>query len=244
MEEIQTEISKVSKRILEAFPDIKEKINPEPYHFIEICIIFSEYCDDLTISKEDFIAANKIFSDDDDSEDINNSKEEIFTKIFNFLSGNKDSTNSQIPLFMLYGYLKSISINEKINNDILFKILDRKEKGNIDFENVETLISNLEDFLDIKEDWNDFIESYKGKKLTPRNLNQGDFSSKIKKLFYLAEVKVFDLAKKSFEANEPNKSKSNNNDNTENNKNEENNFFILEEKSPWFKFLGVNFFPL
>ena len=190
MEEIQTEISKVSERILEAFPDIKEKINPEPYHFIEICIIFSEYCDDLTISKEDFIAANKIFSDDDDSEDINNSKEEIFTKIFNFLSGNKDSTNSQIPLFMLYGYLKSISINEKINNDILFKILDRKEKGNIDFENVETLISNLEDFLDIKEDWNDFIESFKGKKLTMRNLNQGDFSKKINKLFSLSEIKT------------------------------------------------------
>ena len=149
MNEIQTEISKVSERILEAFPDIKEKINPEPYHFIEICIIFSEYCDDLTISKEDFIAANKIFSDDDDSEDINNSKEEIFTKIFNFLSGNKDSTNSQIPLFMLYGYLKSISINEKINNDILFKILDRKEKGNIDFENVETLIQFREEISDI-----------------------------------------------------------------------------------------------
>ena len=225
MEEIQTEISKVSERILEAFPDIKEKINPEPYHFIEICIIFSEYCDDLTISKEDFIAANKIFSDDDDSEDINNSKEEIFTKIFNFLSGNKDSTNSQIPLFMLYGYLKSISINEKINNDILFKILDRKEKGNIDFENVETLISNLEDFLDIKEDWNDFIESFKGKKLTMRNLNQGDFSKKINKLFSLSEIKIFDLAQKSFDANQKdnNNEINNENNNINNNNNDFNN---------------------
>ena len=229
MEEIEKEIKKVAEKILKSFPDLKEKIKPESYHFIEICIIFSEYCDDLTISKEDFIAANKIFADDEDSEDINNSKEEIFTKIFNFLSGDKEkdtTNNSTIPLYVLYGYLKIISINDKINNEILFKILDRKEKGNIDFENAETLISNLEDFLDIKEDWNDFIESYKGKKLTPRNLNQGDFYYKIKKLFYLAEVKVFDLAKKSFEANEPNKSKSNNNDNTENNKNEENNFNI------------------
>ena len=229
MEEIEKEIKKVAEKILKSFPDLKEKIKPESYHFIEICIIFSEYCDDLTISKEDFIAANKIFADDEDSEDINNSKEEIFTKIFNFLSGDKEkdtTNNSTIPLYVLYGYLKIISINDKINNEILFKILDRKEKGNIDFENAETLISNLEDFLDIKEDWNDFIESYKGKKLTPRNLNQGDFSSKIKKLFYLAEVKVFDLAKKSFEANEPNKSKSYNNDNTEKNKNEENNFNI------------------
>ena len=169
MEEIEKEIKKVAEKILKSFPDLKEKIKPESYHFIEICIIFSEYCDDLTISKEDFIAANKIFADDEDSEDINNSKEEIFTKIFNFLSGDKEkdtTNNSTIPLYVLYGYLKIISINDKINNEILFKILDRKEKGNIDFENAETLISNLEDFLDIKEDWNDFIESYKGKKLT------------------------------------------------------------------------------
>ena len=223
MEEIEKEIKKVSEKILKKFPGLKEKINPEPYHFIEICIIFSEYCDDLTISRDDFIAANKIFSDDEDSEDANNSNEEIFTKIFNFLSGDKDSSNNPIPLYALYGYLKIISINDKINNEILFKILDRKEKGNIDFENVETLISNLEDFLDLKEDWNDFIESYRGKKLTLRNLNQGDFSSKIKKLFYLAEIKIFDLARKSFEENESNKTnKSNNNDN----KDEENNFQI------------------
>ena len=219
MEEIEIEISKISEKILKSFPDLKQKINPEPYHFIEICIIFSEYCDDLTISKEDFLAANKIFSDDEDSIDMNNSKEEIFTKIFNFVSGDKnnDSSNIKIPLFVLFGYLKILSINEKINNDILFKILDRKEKGDIDFENVETLISNLEDFLDIKEDWNDFNESFKGKKLTMRNLNQGDFSSKIKKLFYLAEIKILDLAQKSFEAN------GNNIENNENNKLEENN---------------------
>ena len=162
-EEIDKEITKVSQRILKSFPDIKQKINPEPYHFIEICIIFSEYCEDNTISKDDFIAANKIFSDDEDSEDINNSKEEIFTKIYNFISGN--SSNNSIPLFSLFGYLRIISITEKLNNEILFKILDRKEKGSIEFDNVETLISNLEDFLDIKEDWNDFNESFKGKKL-------------------------------------------------------------------------------
>ena len=120
---------------------------------------------------------------------------------------------------MLYGYLKLISINDKINNDILFKILDRKEKGNIDFENIETLISNLEDFLDIKEDWNDFIESFRGKKLTMRNLNQGDFSKKINKLFSLSEIKIFDLAQKSFNANK----KENNENNNENNNNELNN---------------------
>ena len=204
-EEIDKEITKVSQRILKSFPDIKQKINPEPYHFIEICIIFSEYCEDNTISKDDFIAANKIFSDDEDSEDINNSKDEIFTKIYNFISGN--SSNNSIPLFSLFGYLRIISITEKLNNEILFKILDRKEKGSIEFDNVETLISNLEDFLDIKEDWNDFNESFKGKKLTMRNLSQGDFASKIKKLFYLAEIKIFDMAKKSFEAYESNNNK-------------------------------------
>jgi hypothetical protein len=204
-EEIDKEITKVSQRILKSFPDIKQKINPEPYHFIEICIIFSEYCEDNTISKDDFIAANKIFSDDEDSEDINNSKDEIFTKIYNFISGN--SSNNSIPLFSLFGYLRIISITEKLNNEILFKILDRKEKGSIEFDNVETLISNLEDFLDIKEDLNDFNESFKGKKLTMRNLSQGDFASKIKKLFYLAEVKIYDMAKKSFEAYESNNNK-------------------------------------
>ena len=204
MEEIEKEITKVSERLLKAFPDLKEKIKPEPYHFIEICIIFIEYCDDLTISKGDFIAANKIFSDDEDSEDVNNSKEEFFTKIYNFISGEGANT---IPLFALFGYLKIISISDKINNEILFKILDKKEKGNIDFENIDTLISNLEDFLDSKGDWDDFKESFKGKKLTLRNLDQCDFSSKIKKLFYLAEIKIFDLANKSFESSEDNKSK-------------------------------------
>ena len=211
-EEIDKEITKVSQKIIKSFPDIKQKINPEPYHFIEICIMFSEYCDDLTISKDDFIAANKIFSDDEDSEDINNSKDEIFTKIYNFISG--DSVNNSIALYELFGYLRIISITEKINNEILFKILDRKEKGSIEFENVETLISNLEDFLDMKGDWNDFIESFKGKKLTMRNLSQGDFASKIKKLFSLAEIKIFDMAKKSFESNELN---SNNNNKEEEN---------------------------
>ena len=219
MEEIEKEISKVAERILKAFPDLKEKINPEPYHFIEICIIFSEYCEDLTISKDDFLAANKIFSDEDDSEDINNSKEEMFTKLYNFISGDKTGDNVQIPLFSLFGYLQIISINEKINNEILFKILDRKEKGSIEFENIETLISNLEDFLDIKEDWNDFTESFKGKKLTMRNLNQGDFFSKIKKLFYLAEIKINDMAQKSFLSYEKeNKEQENNINNNINNK--------------------------
>ena len=216
-EEIDKEITKVSQGILKSFPDIKQKINPEPYHFIEICIIFSEYCEDLTISKDDFIAANKIFSDDEDSEDVNNSKDEIFTKIYHFIAG--DNTNNSIPLYALFGYLRLISITEKINNEILFKILDRKEKGSIEFDNIETLISNLEDFLDTKEDWNDFNESYKGKKLTMRNLSQGDFASKIKKLFYLAEIKIFDMAKKSFEANELNNNKNKEEENINNNNN-------------------------
>ena len=218
MEEIEKEITKVSERLLKAFPDLKEKIKPEPYHFIEICIIFIEYCDDLTISKGDFIAANKIFSDDEDSEDVNNSKEEFFTKIYNFISGEGANT---IPLFALFGYLKIISISDKINNEILFKILDKKEKGNIDFENIDTLISNLEDFLDSKGDWDDFKESFKGKKLTLRNLDQCDFSSKIKKLFYLAEIKIFDLANKSFESSEANNinNKSENKDEEKDNNN-------------------------
>ena len=196
MENIEKEIEKVSQKILKSYPDIKQKISPEPYHFIELCIIFIEYCDDLTISKEDFLAANKIFFDEEDSEDMANSKEEFFSKIYNLVWGKDDP----IPVYILFGYLKIISINEKINNEILFKILDRKEKGNIDFENIETLITNLEEFLDMKEEWDDFIESFKGKKLIMRNLSQGDFTSKIKKLFELAEIKIYDIANKSYEA--------------------------------------------
>ena len=197
MDNIENEIIKISSKILKSYPDIKQKINPEPYHFIELCIIFIEYCDELSMSKEDFLAANKIFFDDEDSEDMTNSKEEFFIKIYNLIWG-KDTS---IPIYILFGYIKLISINEKINNEILFKILDRKEKGNIEFENIETLISNLEEFLDMKEEWDDFIESFKGKKLTMRNLNQGDFTSKIKKLFELAEIKIYDLANKSYEEN-------------------------------------------
>ena len=209
MDNIEKEITKISSKILKSYPDIKKKISPEPYHFIELCIIFIEYCDELSISKEDFLAANKIFFDDEDSEDITNSKDEFFTKIFNLIWG-KDTP---IPIYILFGYLKLISINEKINNEILFKILDRKEKGNIEFENIETLISNLEDFLDMKEEWSDFIESFKGKKLTMRNLDQGDFTSKIKKLFDLAEIKIYDLANKSYLDNNKEEDINNNKDN-------------------------------
>ena len=191
MDKVEKETNKIIQKLSKTEENIKEKLNLPPYHFIELCIIFINYCDELTISKDDFLIAHSQITKDDEEEDASN--EEFCTKIFNIISNN----NSSAPIHALFAYLKSISISDKINTEILFKILDREEKGNIEFDNVETLITNLEEYLDIKEDWNDFIESFKGKKLTMRNLYQGDFINRITNLFDLASQKISELTKKS-----------------------------------------------
>ena len=191
MEKVEKETNKIIEKLSKTEENIKEKLNLPPYHFIELCIIFINYCDELTISKDDFLIAHSQITKDEEDEDATN--DEFCTKIFNIISNNKPTS----PIHALFAYLKSISITDNINTEILFKILDREEKGNIEFDNVETLISNLEEYLDIKEDWNDFIESYKGKKLTMRNLSQGDFINRISNLFDLASQKISELTKKS-----------------------------------------------
>ena len=193
MEIIQNETNKIIEKLSKTEENIKEKLNLPPYHYIELCIIFINYCDELTISKDDFLIAHSQITKDEEDEDASN--DEFCTKLFNIISNNKPSA----PIHALFAYLKSISITDKLNTEILFKILDREEKGNIEFDNVETLISNLEEYLDIKEDWNDFIESFKGKKLTMRNLSQGDFINRISNLFDLASQKINELIKKSVE---------------------------------------------
>ena len=193
MDDVEKEINKIIEQLNKTEENIKSKLNLPPYHYIELCIIFINYCDELTISKDDFLIAHSQITKDEEEEEASN--EEFCTKIFNIISNNKPTA----PIHALFAYLKSISITEKINTEILFKILDKEEKGNIEFDNVETLISNLEEYLDIKEDWNDFIESFKGKKLTMRNLSQGDFINRITDLFNQASQKINDLAKKSVE---------------------------------------------
>ena len=207
MDKIEKETNKIIQKLSKIEDNIKEKLNLPPYHYIELCIIFINYCDELTISKDDFLTAHSQITKDDEEEDASN--EEFCTKIFNIISNN----NSSAPLYALFAYLKTISINDKINTKILFKILDREDKGNIEFDNVETLISNLEDYLDIKEDWNDFIESFKGKKLTMRNLSQGDFINRITHLFDLASQKISELIKKSVDKYAGDDNSENNNDN-------------------------------
>jgi len=191
MEKLEKETKKIMDKLSKIEENIKEKLNLPNYHYIELCIIFINYCEELTISKDDFLIANSQITKDDDEEE--NSNEEFCVKIFNIISNDKPTA----PIHALFAYLKSISITDKINTEILFKILDREEKGNIEFDNVETLISNLEEYLDVKEDWNDFIESFKGKKLTMRNLSQGDFITRITNLFDQAEKKIEELAIKS-----------------------------------------------
>ena len=191
MDKLEKETKKIIDKLSKIEENIKEKLNLPNYHYIELCIIFINYCEELTISKDDFLIANSQITKDDEEEE--NSNEDFCVKIFNIISTNKPTA----PIHALFAYLKSISITDKINTEILFKILDREEKGNIEFDNVETLISNLEEYLDIKEDWNDFIESFKGKKLTMRNLSQGDFITRITNLFDQAEKKIEELAIKS-----------------------------------------------
>ena len=221
MDNVEKEINKIIEKLNKTEENIKSKLNLPPYHYIELCIIFINYCDELTISKDDFLIAHSQITKDEEEEEASN--EEFCTKIFNIISSNKQTA----PIHALFAYLKSISITEKINTEILFKILDKEEKGNIEFDNVETLISNLEEYLDIKEDWNDFIESFKGKKLTMRNLSQGDFINRITDLFNQASQKIDDLAKKSVEKfgeSENTESINNNNNNlkiTTNSKDEE-----------------------
>ena len=193
MENLEKEFNKITEKITKIGENIKEKLNLPPYHYIELCIIFINYCDELTISKDDFLIAHSQITKDEEEEEA--SHEEFCTKIFNIISNN----NPTAPIHALFAYLKLISITEKLNTEILFKILDREEKGTIEFDNVETLISNLEEYLDVKEDWNDFIESFKGKKLTMRNLSQGDFINRITNLFEQASQKINDLALKSVE---------------------------------------------
>ena len=191
MDKLERETKKIIDKLSKIEENIKEKLNLPNYHYIELCIIFINFCEDLTISKDDFLFANNQITKEDEEEE--NSNEEFSAKIFNIISSDKPIA----PIHALFAYLKSISITDKINTEILFKILDREEKGNIEFDNVETLISNLEQYLDIKEDWNDFIESFKGKKLTMRNLSQGDFITRITNLFDQAEKKILELAIKS-----------------------------------------------
>ena len=207
MDNIEKEFNKIIEKLSKAEENIKEKLNLPPYHYIELCIIFINYCDELTISKDDFLIAHSQITKDEEEEEASN--EEFCTKIFNIISDNKPTA----PIHALFAYLKSISITEKLNTEILFKILDREEKGNIEFDNVETLISNLEEYLDVKEDWNDFIESFKGKKLTMRNLSQGDFINRITDLFEQASQKINDLAKKSVEKYAEEEKEDNNNNN-------------------------------
>ena len=211
MDKVEKETNKIIQKLSKIEDNIKEKLNLPPYHYIELCIIFINYCDELTISKDDFLTAHSQITKDDEEEDASN--EEFCTKIFNIISNN----NSFAPIHALFAYLKTISINDKINTKILFKILDREEKGNIEFDNVETLISNLEDYLDIKEDWNDFIESFKGKKLTMRNLSQGDFINRITHLFDLASQKISELIKKSVDKYVGDQLSENNDNNINNN---------------------------
>ena len=54
MDKIQDETNKIIEKLSKTEENIKEKLNLPPYHYIELCIIFINYCDELTIAKDDF----------------------------------------------------------------------------------------------------------------------------------------------------------------------------------------------
>lgn len=165
---LEKNLSPLSKKMLSTF-------EVPPYHFVELFIYFDNFIEDGTlISKESFTTANSSLSQiEDDENEIDNLSENIFSMI----SGG----SSNAYLHSLCTYLKQIAITDDItvNEDVLFDILDKTQKGYIDYSDIEILVSSLEDFCDIRKNWDEYEESFTGKKITKRNLSQNDLDKQI-----------------------------------------------------------------
>ena len=59
-ERMEKETNKIIQKLSKTKENIKEKLNLPPYHYIELCIIFYNYCEELAISKDDFLIINYI----------------------------------------------------------------------------------------------------------------------------------------------------------------------------------------
>ena len=173
---------------------MKQTFHLPPYYYIELFIYFNNFIEDeISISKESFISANSSLAqtDEEDDETLDNISNEIYSKF---------TSSNSAPLFSLYAFLKTISINDDLNDDILFQILDKDEKGYIDYSDVEVLISSFEDFTNERNDWSDFQQSFEGKKMTKRNLSQSEFDVSLINLFNSAEEIINKKVEKSFNA--------------------------------------------
>ena len=212
---LETEIYTLINKLSPICEEVKQKFNLSLYHYIELIIFFNNFIgDEIAISQESFILANSSLSQNEEIEE--EEIEKISLKIFKILSNTENA-----PYYALYAYLKCISLSDQINVDILYKILDKDGKGYIDYSDVEILITSFEDFINEKFNWSNFEESYSGKKIAKRNLEQGDFDTQLIKLFYKAEEIINKKVEKSFNVMYILK----NNDNDDNNEENENENF-------------------
>ena len=192
MSEMEKEMENLTTSLKPLCEKMKETFHLPPYHYIELFIYFNNFIEEEnTISKESFISANSSLAqaDDDDEEKFDTLSNEIYNKLTNV---------NFLYLFELYAFLKGISICDELNDEILFKILDKDNKGYIDYSDVEVLISSFEDFSNNRYDWSDFQESFEGKKITKRNLGQGEFDVSIINLFNSAEEIINKKIEKSY----------------------------------------------
>ena len=212
---LETEIHTLINKLSPICEEVKQKFNLSIYHYIELIIFFNNFIgDEIAISQESFILANSSLSQNEEIEE--EEIEKISLKIFKILTNSENA-----PFYSLYAYLKCISLSDKINVDILYKILDKDGKGFIDYSDVEILITSFEDFINEKFNWSNFEESYSGKKIAKRNLEQGDFDTQLIKLFLKAEEIINKKVEKSFNVMYILK----NNDNDDNNEENENEKF-------------------
>ena len=189
---LETEIHTLINKLNPISDEVKKKFNLSLYHYIELFIFFNNFIgDEIAISQESFILGNSSLSQNEEIEE--EEIEKISLKIFKILTNSENA-----PYYSLFAYLKCISISEKINVDILYKILDKDNKGFIDYSDVEILITSFEDFINEKFNWSNFEESYSGKKIAKRNLEQGDFDTQLINLFLKAEEIIVKKVEKSF----------------------------------------------
>ena len=194
MTDLEKEMNLISSNLESISEKMKQTFHLPPYYYIELFIYFNNFIEDeISISKESFISANSSLAqtDEEDDETLDNISNEIYSKF---------TSSNSAPLFSLYAFLKTISINDDLNDDILFQILDKDEKGYIDYSDVEVLISSFEDFTNERNDWSDFQQSFEGKKMTKRNLSQSEFDVSLINLFNSAEEIINKKVEKSFNA--------------------------------------------
>ena len=115
MTDLEKEMNLISSNLESISEKMKQTFHLPPYHYIELFIYFNNFIEDeISISKESFISANSSLAqtDEEDDETLDNISNEIYSKF---------TSSNSAPLFSLYAFLKTISINDDLNDDIYFQ---------------------------------------------------------------------------------------------------------------------------